>query len=276
MQQIALLSHSKTKPLNEEIFLAQLSLRAELLNDAFQSFMYSLVQAHAASDTAIAAAAAASAAVQPRPSDEVSASGSDTSIQWKAMDNEDSSNFRHPSHPSHATIPRPNNNRFRNTIDDSPTIIECQFTDGIDTVEIHPAPIKSLSRMREKLSEYVLPSPKGIWPLAANILDPIRLSLVTSGPSHMRQVVKWLLDKRHDHQACGPSLTVCRLKNSFALSRSSVPDGYRDIKLFVIFTGNGGLKIIGEVQVHDRGMYKLKRRMHHLYRIKRAHTPEAI
>jgi hypothetical protein len=153
-----------------------------------------------------------------------------------------------------------------------PSLIECQFTDGIDIVELHPAPIKSVARMRDKLSEYMLLSPKGV--LTANTLDPIRISLVTSGPSHVCQLVQWLLDHRYEDVNC--SLTVCRLKNSFALQRSSVPDGYRDIKLFAIFTGRNGLKIIGEIQMHERALYTLKRRMHHLYRIKRAHGPDAV
>jgi hypothetical protein len=33
--------------------------------------------------------------------------------------------------------------------------------------------------------------------------------------------------------------------------------------------------VLGQ-QVHDRELYELKRRMHRLYRITRAHAPEAI
>ena len=38
---------------------------------------------------------------------------------------------------------------------------------------MHPAPAKAVARMREKLREYAPPHPKGVWPLAANILDPV-------------------------------------------------------------------------------------------------------
>ena len=53
----------------------------------------------------------------------------------------------------------------------------CQFADGgAGDLRVHPAPIKTVERMREKLAEY---GEAGFaWPLAANILDPVRLSVV--------------------------------------------------------------------------------------------------
>jgi len=74
----------------------------------------------------------------------------------------------------------------------------------------------------------------------------------------------------------GERLQVCRIKNGFALPRAEVSDGYRDVKLFLLFTGPGGLRIVGEVQVHDRDLFDLKQRMHRLYRIKRAQAPDLI
>ncbi len=41
-------------------------------------------------------------------------------------------------------------------------------------------------------------------------------------------------------------------------------DGYRDLMLCVLYTGSHGLRIIGEIQIHDRRLYALKMRMHKL------------
>ena len=43
------------------------------------------------------------------------------------------------------------------------------------------APIKTVARMLEKINKYrppVYPSHRCLWPLAANVLDPVRLTLV--------------------------------------------------------------------------------------------------
>ncbi len=40
--------------------------------------------------------------------------------------------------------------------------------------------------------------------------------------------------------------------------------------LCVLHTGPAGLRIIGEVQLHERRMYPLKVKMHRLYKVKRA------
>ena len=45
---------------------------------------------------------------------------------------------------------------------------------------------------------------------------------------------------------------------------------YRDLMLSVVYTGVHGLRIVGEVQVHDPRMHPLKVKMHHLYVVKRA------
>ena len=42
---------------------------------------------------------------------------------------------------------------------------------------------------------------------------------------------------------------MVRVKNGFALGRNDVADGYRDLKLFVVFDDPAGLGIIGEIQV---------------------------
>jgi hypothetical protein len=37
-----------------------------------------------------------------------------------------------------------------------------------------------------------------------------------------------------------------------------VPDGYRDLKLYVRFHDSWGLGIIGEIQFHDRKLHDIK------------------
>ena len=93
---------------------------------------------------------------------------------------------------------------------------------------------------------YAPPHPAAVWPFCANILDPVRLSLVVEGPARLLEVAMLFTAAEDD---CTTGLPVLRVKNLFALSRAEVPDGYRDIKLFVTFIGSNGLGIIGEIQV---------------------------
>ena len=126
--------------------------------------------------------------------------------------------------------------------------VTCKFEDGHDVVRVHAGPVKSLRRMREKLAEYAAPNPRSTWPLSANVLDPVRASVVTHGPQRICEVVRWCVEAGLVSSEEG-SLQVCRVKNLFALERTEVPDGYRDVKLFLLFTCPSGLSIIGEVQV---------------------------
>jgi hypothetical protein len=73
--------------------------------------------------------------------------------------------------------------------DDSRTVMLCRFLEGSGLVAVHSAPVKSVERMREKLLEYARAGdPWAGWPLTANILDPIRASIVCNGPSQLLQV----------------------------------------------------------------------------------------
>ena len=58
-------------------------------------------------------------------------------------------------------------------------------------VDVYSAPIKTLERMQEKVFEYVREAGGGggQWPLCANILDPVRASVVCSGPNQILQVL---------------------------------------------------------------------------------------
>ena len=66
------------------------------------------------------------------------------------------------------------------------------------------------------------------------------------------QVLEWF-----DEDGAAAGLIVCRMKNKFAL-HADVSDGYRDLSLSVVFVDASGLKIIGEVQIHDASMHQLK------------------
>mmetsp|Transcript_30394 Transcript_30394/g.80790 ORF Transcript_30394/g.80790 Transcript_30394/m.80790 type:complete len:1308 (+) Transcript_30394:142-4065(+) len=146
-------------------------------------------------------------------------------------------------------------------------------TDDLE-VDVVAAPIKSLQRMRQKLQEYVAPDPRCIWPLAANILDPVRSTVVCDGSQTIVEVAKWFLEGIDCEEG---TLRVCRVKNMFALDRADVRDGYRDLKLFLVFKdAESGLSIIGEVQINDKSLYDIKLKMHKLYKVKRANDPNAL
>ena len=69
-----------------------------------------------------------------------------------------------------------------------PLRVECAFEGGPATVEVHAAAPKTVARMREKLAEYAPPHPRAVWPLSANILDPVRLSVVCHGAAQILEV----------------------------------------------------------------------------------------
>eukprot|EP00291_Cryptomonas_curvata_P027473 CAMPEP_0172208936 /NCGR_PEP_ID=MMETSP1050-20130122/34795_1 /TAXON_ID=233186 /ORGANISM="Cryptomonas curvata, Strain CCAP979/52" /LENGTH=560 /DNA_ID=CAMNT_0012888675 /DNA_START=1 /DNA_END=1683 /DNA_ORIENTATION=- len=150
------------------------------------------------------------------------------------------------------------------------TIFCCEFTQGMGFVEVHPAPVKTVTRMRTKLTEYAPPHPSSIWPLCANIMDPVRATIVCSSPAEILQVAGWF--SNHEDET---SLIVCRVKNKFS-ANTHVTDGYRDFQMCVVFTDANGLRIIGEIQVHDKQLHDLNLRMHKMYKIKRAQSPESV
>ncbi len=51
---------------------------------------------------------------------------------------------------------------------------------------------------------------------------------------------------------------------------------YRDLMLSVLYTGDQGLKIVGEIQLHDARMFALKVKVHRLYKVKRATSAQQI
>jgi hypothetical protein len=113
------------------------------------------------------------------------------------------------------------------------TEMQCAFGGGsTGLVEVHPAPVKTVERAREKLGEYAAEG--AAWPLVACILDPVRAAVVCEGPAHMVEVANWFLDGGIREGGCGDGceeaecssengagrrLRPCRIKNKFVLEQ---------------------------------------------------------
>mmetsp|Transcript_17521 Transcript_17521/g.48422 ORF Transcript_17521/g.48422 Transcript_17521/m.48422 type:complete len:144 (+) Transcript_17521:1263-1694(+) len=113
----------------------------------------------------------------------------------------------------------------------------------------------------------------------AQILDPVRTTVVCEGPARMLEVAGWFIHATSSpHSAViGPAtLPICKVKNKFALQDSELVGGYRDLMFCGVLEGAGGLRIIGEVQIHDRVLHDLKTLMHKLYRIRRAKAASGV
>ncbi len=129
--------------------------------------------------------------------------------------------------------------------------IKCQFKSHTAYIDLLPAPVKTIARMREKVTEYSLNS--DIWPHSANILDPVRASIVCDGPNEILETFAWFVPC---NSATG--LQLCRVKNKFAFKNEDLVGGYRDLMASFVFEGKGNLNIIGEIQFHDRALHFLK------------------
>ena len=127
--------------------------------------------------------------------------------------------------------------------------VECRFQTHPAYIEMYFAPIKTIARMREKVAEYARANEK--WPHSANILDPVRASIVCDSPSEILEAFEWF-------RSGNPGLQLCRLKNKFAYQREDLVGGYRDLMASYVFEGACGLRIIGEVQFQDRALHELK------------------
>ena len=137
--------------------------------------------------------------------------------------------------------------------------------------------------MREKLAEYAAEG--AAWPQSAAILDPVRLSIVVSGPSQIVQTARWFTNSQpialSSHHSSGRGikneissikggdcfnrqgkssseagqpdplvLPVVRVKNKFAFAATELKGGYRDMMLSVLHEDTeSSLRIIGEIQV---------------------------
>ena len=132
--------------------------------------------------------------------------------------------------------------------------------EGKGNVDIYPAPVKMMERMREKVAEYEAEGAH--WPLAACILDPVRASIVCDGPAAILEVAGWFLQvsdsvsraeagtnddndqRKGDNEkplsvkaVTLDKLMACRLKNKFSFRRDELVGGYRDLMICAVFTG---------------------------------------
>jgi hypothetical protein len=103
--------------------------------------------------------------------------------------------------------------------------VHCVFAGGVASdVSVCPAPTKTAARMREKLAEYLAEG--AMWPLTAQILDPVRASVVCHGPAEMLEVAQWFMEIGQpatlDGRKGQSRLQVCRVKNKFALAKEEL------------------------------------------------------
>jgi hypothetical protein len=75
------------------------------------------------------------------------------------------------------------------------------------------------------------------------------------------QVFSWFQNCGSEAHPGPCSLSICRIKNKFALARSEVIGGYRDLMCCFVFQDQAGLKIICEIQIHDKILHDLKSRV---------------
>ena len=85
-----------------------------------------------------------------------------------------------------------------------------KLTGQVTRAEVFLAPVKTQHRMREKLARYEPPYPGSQWPLTGHITDPVRLSVVCSGPSDVLQVSSRRPCASRSSRCCSSSRgTVC-------------------------------------------------------------------
>ncbi len=211
--------------LNEDVFISQLHRRAKLLDGEFHFYLADKIKAHATQKC---------------------------SDQFLRLLDHNSWYFR-TSSPSTAIFP------FEVLPEGSNVnVVACDFYDSVGVVEVVSAPIKTIVRMRQKLMEYA--TAEHCWPLSANILDPVRASIVCEGPSHILQVLNWFFGRHFCHR-----FSVVRVKNKFAFPTNKLIGGYRDLLVCVVFEGSCGLKIIAEIQIQDRILHNLKLKVKYIY-----------
>jgi hypothetical protein len=237
--------------LNEEVFLAQLHRRSLLLNDEFQDAVMGVVMSHVASELEMTTmdetvsnwrSCSSSSSVngaplvnnhrQARWSRQVLLRSSSSAIADLTC-----TDLGGPTRSASDALRRGSllgaSDFFtENTSSDGPrgTTVTCRFSDGINVVEVFPAPIKTLGRMKEKVLEYSAEAvictaggKSGIgWPQTARILDPVRSSIVCDGPAHILEAFKWF---SAGCEGC-PSKPICRFKNRFSFAKEELLGGY--------------------------------------------------
>ncbi len=208
--------------LNEEIFLAQLHRRSLLLDKEFQDAVTGIVMCHVGS--------------------ELNATMAETVLNQQSCSSSSTNEASFVFVSNHRQLRALSSSRrslmgtsdifTESTDSDGPrgTQIACRFRNGIEVVEVFPAPIKTLARMQEKLLEYSAEAatrtaggePCSSWPQTARILDPIRSSIVCNGPAQILEAFQWF------SAGCAgcPSKPICRFKNRFSFAKEELLGGY--------------------------------------------------
>ena len=220
--------------LSEDVFVSQLASRARLLNADFQRSILAVIRSHTADGNAY------SDPLSPGKGD---ARGKSQNSSPRGQESRCSS----PGHVGNSSCRSVSPGRARRVMAqvllavtgygnendfverehydqsigdaaDGCTVLMCSFQGCPPApVEVHSAPPKGIARMREKLRKYAAPHPKAIWPLSANILDPLRASVICHGPSQMLEVLGWFADSESR-----VGMRVCRMKNKFSFSEAEV------------------------------------------------------
>ncbi len=224
---------------DEDIFITQLFRRATLLNDSFQTTVKDTLLQHQVW------------------------SGSDLSLVCDSEPQSQFENARTPNGAHQFNVDlvycrcQSSQDSFLGFRDEHvmEERIKCQFKSHTAYIDLFPAPVKTIARMREKVAEYAVKS--DTWPYSANILDPVRASIVCDGPNEILEAFAWF--ESRDISASG--LRLCRVKNKFSFKTEDLVGGYRDLMASFVFKGKGNLSIIGEIQFHDRALHYLKRKV---------------
>ena len=152
--------------LDEEVYLAQLALRARILNSAFQRKVLLAISEHtAAKDT--------------------------------------TTDVTHFGEGCIAAAVLSEDNSALSCVPGKAHVMTCDFLKGKGIVELHAAEPKGIGRMREKLLDYARRN-GAAWPLCAHILDPVRVSVVCSGAAQIVEAAHWFTDdeERTGLQVC--------------------------------------------------------------------------
>ncbi|EKX41377.1 hypothetical protein GUITHDRAFT_112591 [Guillardia theta CCMP2712] len=177
----------------------------------------------------------------------------------------------------------------------SSQIFSCQMLHRQGEIAAVFPSCKTVKSMTEKLKDFGPPHPAAVWPLTANVLDPVRMCIICQDAADMLEVVSWL----EEHQRQHSDLKICEIVNGFGKEEGGAR--WRGLKVLVLFEdrggggggggeggggggvgcpgrggggGGGGGRIIGEVQLQDKELFALNSRMCRLATMIRSPTME--
>jgi len=126
------------------------------------------------------------------------------------------------------------------------------------------APVKGVARMKVKRLAYEQDPALSEWPYSAYMFDVLRCSFVCADGHYMHEI--WSRLQKDDR------LTVVRLKN-----KASEETSPYNLHLNIAFQPECfKSRVIVEIQIHSKAIYRVKKLNHRLYQILRAPTAEKI